>query len=58
MGSPVCFFPWFFAEQAALDAGVKIVFAAGCGLDKHGEDPEGAAYRGGSGRTIVPQTIP
>ena len=35
----------FFAEQAVLDAGVKIVFAKVCGLDNHGEDPEWAAYR-------------
>ena len=35
----------FFVEQAVLDAGVKIVFAAVCGLDNHGEDPEWAAYR-------------
>ena len=35
----------FFAEQAVLDAGVKIVFATVHGLDNHGEDPEWAAYR-------------
>ena len=35
----------FYVEQAVLDAGVKIVFAAVYGLDNHGEDPEWAAYR-------------
>ena len=35
----------FFVEQAALDTGVKIVFAEVCGLDNHGEDPEWAVYR-------------
>ena len=36
----------FYVEQAVLDAGVKIVFAAVYGLDNHGEDPEWTAYRG------------
>ena len=35
----------FYVEQAVLDAGVKIVFAAVFGLDNHGEDPEWAACR-------------
>ena len=35
----------FYVQQAVLDAGVKIVFAAVYGLDNHGEDPEWAAYR-------------
>ena len=35
----------FYVEQAVLDAGVKIVFAAVYGIDNHGEDPEWAAYR-------------
>ena len=35
----------FFVEQAVLDAGVKILFAAVYGMDNHGEDPEWAAYR-------------
>ena len=35
----------FYVEQAVLDAGVKILFAAVYGIDNHGEDPEWAAYR-------------
>jgi DNA/RNA-binding domain of Phe-tRNA-synthetase-like protein len=35
----------FYVEQAVLDAGVKILFAAAYGIDNHGEDPEWAAYR-------------
>lgn len=35
----------FFVEQAVLDAGVKILFAAVYGIDNHGESPEWAAYR-------------
>ncbi len=35
----------FYVEQAVLDAGVKIIFAAVYGIDNHGEDPEWAAYR-------------
>ena len=35
----------FYWEQAVLDAGVKILFAAAYGIDNHGEDPEWAAYR-------------
>ena len=35
----------FYVEQAALDAGVKILFAAVYGIDNHGESPEWAAYR-------------
>ncbi len=35
----------FYVEQAVLDAGVKIVFAAVYGMDNHGESPEWAAYR-------------
>ena len=30
----------FLVEQAVLDAGVKIVFAAAYGINNHGEDPE------------------
>ena len=35
----------FYVEQAVIDSGVKIIFAAVYGLDNHGEDPEWAAYR-------------
>ena len=35
----------FYVEQAVLDAGVKILFAAVYGIDNHGENPEWAAYR-------------
>ena len=35
----------FYVEQAMLDAGVKILFAAVYGIDNHGEDPEWTAYR-------------
>lgn len=35
----------YYVEQAVLDAGVKILFAAVYGIDNHGEDPEWAAYR-------------
>ena len=35
----------FYVEQAVLDAGVKIIFAAVYSIDNHGEDPEWAAYR-------------
>lgn len=35
----------FYAEQAVLDVGVKILFAAVYGIDNHGEAPEWAAYR-------------
>ena len=35
----------FYVEKAVLDAGVKILFAAICGMDNHGEDPAWAAYR-------------
>ena len=35
----------YYVEQAVLDAGVKIIFAAVHGLDNHGEDPEWSAYR-------------
>ena len=35
----------FYVEQAVLDAGVKILFAAVYGMDNHGEGPEWAAYR-------------
>lgn len=35
----------FYVEQAVLDAGVKILFAAVYGIDNHGERPEWAAYR-------------
>lgn len=35
----------FRVEQAVLDAGVKIIFAAVYGIDNHGESPEWAAYR-------------
>jgi len=35
----------FYVEQAVLDAGVKILFAAVYGITNHGEDPEWAAYR-------------
>lgn len=35
----------FYVEQAVLDAGVKILFAAVYKIDNHGENPEWAAYR-------------
>ena len=35
----------FYVEQAVLDAGVKILFAAVYGIDNHGESPEWAVYR-------------
>ena len=35
----------FYVEQAVLDAGVKIIFAAVYGIDNSGESPEWAAYR-------------
>lgn len=35
----------FYVEQAVLDAGVKIIFAAVHGIDNHAESPEWAAYR-------------
>ena len=35
----------FYVEQAVLDAGVKILFAAVYQIDNHGESPEWAAYR-------------
>lgn len=35
----------FYVEQAVLDAGVKILFAAVYCMDNHGEDPEWTAYR-------------
>lgn len=35
----------FYVEQAVLDAGVKILFAAIYKIDNHGENPEWAAYR-------------
>lgn len=35
----------FYVEQAVLDAGVKILFAAVYEIDNHGESPEWAVYR-------------
>ena len=35
----------FFVQQAVLDAGVKILFAAVYGIDNHGESPEWQAHR-------------
>ena len=35
----------YFVEQAVLDAGIKIIFAAVYGIDNHGEDPAWAEYR-------------